>query len=106
MNRHRNPIRWVSLAIGLALLAGLLVGWHSFGRAAAQPSPDVQTALTACTAPDDALLINPAPYCGQSAESGMLSGSSSPILAAVEQAQLLMMMTSLPHTVYLPAVVR
>ena len=106
MNRRRSPIQWVSLAIVLALLGGLVVGWYGFGRVAAQVSADDQTALHACTAPDEFSLINPAPHCGQPAVGGMLNVSSDPVLAAVEQAQLLMMMTGLPHYVYLPTVER
>ncbi len=106
MNRRRSPIQWVTLAVLLSLVGGLVAGWHGFGWAAAQTSANDQTALYACTAPIDAPLINPSPDCGQPTKGGMLTVSSDPILAAVEQAQLLMMMTGLPHTVYLPTVVR
>jgi hypothetical protein len=94
-------MQWVTLA----LVGGLVAGWHGFGWAAAQTSANDQTASHACTAPINASLINLATDCGQPTKGGMLTVSSDPILAAVEQAQLLMM-TGLPHTVYLPTVVR
>ncbi|RMD97361.1 MAG: hypothetical protein D6816_17660 [Bacteroidetes bacterium] len=113
MNKQHIFTPTQSLVILLALLAGLAAGWYGFHPAGAQAAPSEQ--ITAVCSPDgDAVLINPPVNCDQTDNGGATITGVYPTagtltagqLAAVEQAQLLMMMSSLPHYVYLPTVLK
>jgi hypothetical protein len=94
------------VAILLALLAGLVVGWYVFYPAGVQASPSGQIAAT-CPAPGEAIPIDLEERCSHNLnDTAVVGGGGSGSLAAVEQAQLLMMMSSLPSYVYLPTVLK
>ncbi|GAB4263156.1 MAG: hypothetical protein Kow0080_01210 [Candidatus Promineifilaceae bacterium] len=107
MNKQHIFTPTQSLVILLALLAGLAAGWYGFYPTGVQASASGQTMTAVCSPSNNAALINPSTNCDQTDNGGsVIAGISTGQLAAVEQAQLLMMMSSLPNYVYLPAVLK
>lgn len=106
MNKKRVLMPKQKVALLLALLAGLVVGWYVFYPAGVQASPPGQIAAT-CPAPGEAIPIDLEERCSHNLnDTAVVGGGGSGSLAAVEQAQLLMMMSGLPSYVYLPTVLK